>query len=231
MGATAAALANPVGRCCACGKAMASLRICVYNYKGGAGKTTLVVNLGAALAARGLKVLLIDLDAQCNTTQFYHDDADGVTLEANDTLPAEREQDANLLAQLNPAPRIIEDPLHPTVFAASMNALVDAQGGENNTLYQIFHTFFKKRKLEEAQAALAHPGALALALRPSPSRPRPRALTPPRPRPSPSASLDAPPCGAAGSPRQGLRRPAQLQPRQQRRPALAARGLAFALEL
>ncbi len=42
--------------------------IAVYNNKGGVGKTTTVVNLGAALARRGYRVLLIDLDSQANTT-------------------------------------------------------------------------------------------------------------------------------------------------------------------
>ena len=39
-------------------------RIGVLNYKGGTGKTTTVVNLGAGLALHGARVLCIDLDAQ-----------------------------------------------------------------------------------------------------------------------------------------------------------------------
>ena len=42
--------------------------IAVYHNKGGVGKTTTVVNLAAALAHQGAKVLIIDLDSQANTT-------------------------------------------------------------------------------------------------------------------------------------------------------------------
>ena len=57
---------------------MVSRVISVCNLKGGTGKTTTVLNLGAALANKGKRVLLVDLDAQGNLSESLGKDTEAV---------------------------------------------------------------------------------------------------------------------------------------------------------
>lgn len=63
--------------------------VSVINYKGGVGKTSLTANLGAELAWRGKRVLLIDLDAQASLTfSFIKPDEWSAHYEHNATIKA-----------------------------------------------------------------------------------------------------------------------------------------------
>ena len=80
-------------------------RIAVINQKGGVGKTTTTVNLGAALARKGYKVLLLDMDPQANLTVHVDKRPD---LESN-TL-------TNLLVEDAPLQDLVQTTSVPNLF-------------------------------------------------------------------------------------------------------------------
>ncbi len=71
----------------------------IVNQKGGVGKTTTVASLGVAMAQRGERVLLVDLDPQGNLTQLFGYDADKLlctitecmqaTMDGKEDIPAD----------------------------------------------------------------------------------------------------------------------------------------------
>ena len=61
-------------------------RIAIINQKGGVGKTTTSVNLGAALARAGQRVCILDLDPQAHATTHLGIEPDGETPSMYDVL-------------------------------------------------------------------------------------------------------------------------------------------------
>lgn len=72
--------------------------IAVLNQKGGVGKTTTTVNLGAGLARAGKSVLIVDLDPQANATS-------GLAIERN----MEKPTSYNILIGKTPAGEVVQE--------------------------------------------------------------------------------------------------------------------------
>jgi cellulose biosynthesis protein BcsQ len=96
-----------------------AIRIALYNHKGGVGKTSLTLNVAYALAELGKRVLLVDVDPQCNLTSYLIEDS-----VVDDLLDSSDSQKGNTLwsavkpvSEGNGDPRVIE----PFEIAAQSN--------------------------------------------------------------------------------------------------------------
>ena len=88
------------------------------NQKGGVGKTTTAVNLSAFLAARGQRVLLIDIDPQANATSSLGIDRQQVAASTYDVLVNNRP--LRQVVQLTKRVRLDLAPSSPTLAGAEV---------------------------------------------------------------------------------------------------------------
>lgn len=105
---------------------MACRAICIANQKGGVGKTTTTINLSAALAAEGKKVLVIDIDPQGNTTSGFGIDKNKQTYTVYDVIISDMAINEAIIrvdADLDLIPSNVD-------LAAAEIELIDVEGKE-----------------------------------------------------------------------------------------------------
>jgi chromosome partitioning protein len=100
----------------------------VANQKGGVGKTTTAVNVGAFLAEAGNEVLLVDIDPQGNATSSLGIDKNKVNLGTYDALLSLSPASKNILK--NPRINLSVLPSSPALAGAEIE-LVDSNDREN----------------------------------------------------------------------------------------------------
>lgn len=104
--------------------------VAVANEKGGVGKTAMVINLGAALANMGKKVLVIDMDPQHNATAGLGVAVDDEMKTVYDLISEPKTHDPSDVIVKTAWEKLHVLPSHPDLSGAEVE-LVDEEGREN----------------------------------------------------------------------------------------------------
>lgn len=101
-------------------------KIAIVNQKGGCGKSTTTVNLGAALGLLGKKVLLIDLDGQRNTTRW----CDVAELERDDLIE-------RLMEHANPLELVVPTKMQNVDVIPASRGLYDCESRMSGPMVEL----------------------------------------------------------------------------------------------
>ena len=121
---------------------MSSRIIAILNRKGGVGKTTTTLNLGAALAEQGKRVLLVDLDPQANLTRGLGVEVVGLEHSTYDALTNPK-ADINTIIQATRWERLDIAPSHLDLSGAEieMVSLYGREGRLANALKTVIDRY------------------------------------------------------------------------------------------
>jgi chromosome partitioning protein len=118
------------------------MRRVIFNQKGGVGKSSITVNLAAVSASKGFKTLVLDLDPQCNATQYLLGEIAEYAPEKPELQPNIGQFFAQTLSLKGREKPLLEY-VHPTPFENLHVIPSNPELGEIEHLLQSKHKIYK----------------------------------------------------------------------------------------